>query len=58
MSRSQFILGITLYGIGAALLGYGIGCMKTRGEFMEAIARSCVNVYAEKEKSSQEKQSI
>lgn len=31
---------VTLFGVGMLMVGYGVGCLKTRGEFMEALARA------------------
>ena len=42
---------IALFGLAMAGVGYGIGCLKTRGEVMEAIAKSVVNHYANKDDS-------
>lgn len=37
---------IALFGLGMAGVGYVIGCIKTRSEFMEALARSMANHYS------------
>lgn len=40
------VLAITLGFIGFTLIGYGIGCLKTRADFMEAVAKSMADHYA------------
>lgn len=45
INRGQFLIGFTLFGTGMMMLGYYIGCLKTRSDMMEAIARSMANNY-------------
>lgn len=45
MNVKGFVAAFTLFGVGMAMVGYSFGCIKTRAEFMEAIARSMANNY-------------
>lgn len=45
MNTRAFAAAFALFGVGMAMLGYSFGCIKTRAEFMEAIAKSMADHY-------------
>ena len=48
------IIGLTLFGLGAGLLGYGIGCLTTRDRFVMALAKAVVDKSEEQKEVPQE----